>query len=87
MIAIREEIAESKQGKLPREDNPLKHAPHTAGVRLADRVDAPLLARARRVPGALDARAASSGRRSARLNNALGDRKLICACPPIESYQ
>ena len=36
MIAIREEIRAVEQGKLDREDNPLKHAPHTAEMVTAD---------------------------------------------------
>ena len=36
MIAIREEIRAVEEGRLDREDNPLKHAPHTAAAVLAD---------------------------------------------------
>jgi glycine dehydrogenase len=35
MIAIRKEIAEVEDGHWPRDDNPLKHAPHTAAALLA----------------------------------------------------
>jgi len=35
LIAIREEIRAVEEGKLPREDNPLKNAPHTATALLA----------------------------------------------------
>ena len=41
MIAIRAEIAAVQEGRLPRDDNPLKHAPHTAAVVLADSWDRP----------------------------------------------
>ena len=53
MIAIREEIAEVERGEAPRQGNVLKNAPHTAAALLADRVAAPLRARARRVPAAV----------------------------------
>ena len=36
MIAIREEIRAVEQGRLPRDDNPLKNAPHTAAEATAD---------------------------------------------------
>src|SRR4029450_6976671 len=36
MIAIREEIRAVEEGRMDREDNPLKHAPHTAAVVSAD---------------------------------------------------
>ena len=39
MIAIREEIREIESGKAPREDNPLKNAPHTAAASAGRRVD------------------------------------------------
>ena len=65
MIAIREEIREIEAGKMPREDNPLKNAPHTAAALLARRVDAPLLARAGRLPRCPGCARTSTGRRSA----------------------
>ena len=36
MIAIRDEIRAVEEGRMDREDNPLKHAPHTAAVVVAD---------------------------------------------------
>ena len=56
--------ARSRRARWPREDNPLKNAPHTAAALLADRVDAPVHARARGVPRAVDCASTSSGRRS-----------------------
>ncbi len=52
MIQIRDEIRAIEEGKLDREDNPLKHAPHTATMVSAHRVDPRLPARAGRVPAA-----------------------------------
>ena len=50
MIAIREEIRRVEHGDWPQDDNPLKHAPHTAASLLDERMDARLLARSRRLP-------------------------------------
>ncbi len=82
----RRDRARSRTASAPRDGNVLKNAPHTAAVAAAERVDRALLAREGGVPGAVAARRTSSGRRSRRLNNVLGDRKLFCSCPPIESY-
>lgn len=41
MIAIRGEIKEIEEGRVPRDNNVLKHAPHTAAVVLADNWDRP----------------------------------------------
>ena len=49
MIAIRDEIAQVEQGVWPRDDNPLKHAPHTAEALLAAEWTASLPARAGRL--------------------------------------
>jgi glycine dehydrogenase len=57
LIAIREEIREIELGVADRTDNLLKNAPHTADMVIADEWDPRLRPRARRLPGALDARA------------------------------
>ena len=71
---------------MPREDNLLKNAPHTAGVAAGRRVDAPLHARARRLPAALRCAAHKFWPPVGRLNNVLGDRKLFCTCPDVSEY-
>lgn len=84
MIAIREEIREIEQGKAPRENNVLKNAPHTAEV-IAGIWDRPY----DRDLAAFPSRATRERKFwpvVGRINNAQGDRKLICTCPPIEEY-
>ena len=85
MIAIRAEIAEIEAGKMPREDNLLKNAPHTASALLTadwkhpydrDRAAFPLPF----------VRAAKFWPAVGRLNNVLGDRKLFCTCPDVSEY-
>jgi glycine dehydrogenase len=85
MIGIRREIAEVESGRSPREGNVLKHAPHTAEVVTQAEWNRPY-------PRALGAfpsrfvRASKFWPAVGRLNNVLGDRKLVCSCPPIDDY-
>ncbi len=85
MIGIREEIRAVEDGRLPREDNPLKHAPHTieaiASATWAHPYSRELAAFP--TPATRDRKFFPA---VGRLNNALGDRKLVCSCPPIEAY-
>jgi glycine dehydrogenase len=53
MIAIREEIRKVEAGQWPQDNNPLKHAPHTAASLMGADWDRPLLARDRRLPAGL----------------------------------
>jgi glycine dehydrogenase len=85
MIAIRKEIAEVEAGRQPREGNVLKHAPHTAEVVTADGWDRPYSRQLGRSPRPF-VRASKFWPAVGRLNNVLGDRKLICSCPPTEDY-
>src|SRR4051812_3694225 len=85
MIAIREEIAEIEAGKMSREDNPLKNAPHTAGALLAAEWPHPY-ARERAAFPLPYVRAAKFWPSVGRINNVLGDRKLFCTCPDITEY-
>lgn len=85
MIAIRGEIAKVESGQWPQDDNPLKHAPHTAASLLAadwthpySREEAaypvPALKRAKYWPPV------------GRVDNVYGDRNLFCACVPMSAY-
>ncbi len=85
MIAIRQEIREIEQGQLPRDDNPLKNAPHTADVCAADEWKHPY-GRSRAAFPSAHTRQNKFWPSVARVNNVLGDRHLVCSCPPIEAY-
>ena len=85
MIAIREEIRQIEEGKLPREDNPLKHAPHTVEACVSDEWTHPYSREVAAFPAPWT-RDRKFWPSVSRLNNAAGDRKLICSCPPIEEY-
>jgi glycine dehydrogenase len=84
MIAIRGEIAQIEAGRLPRDDNPLRHAPHTARAVCADAWPHayPRSLAAYPVPALAHAKYwAPVGR----VDNVYGDRHLFCTCPPLES--
>jgi len=85
MIAIREEIREVELGILDRHDNPLKHAPHTAAVVTADQWEH-AYGRERAAYPAPWLRERKFWPFVGRVNNAAGDRNLICSCVPIEDY-
>ncbi|MGC9236316.1 MAG: aminomethyl-transferring glycine dehydrogenase [Thiomonas sp.] len=85
MIAIREEIARVERGQWPREDNPLKAAPHTAASVLgADWAHA--YSREQAAFPTAAARANKYWPPVGRVDNAWGDRNLQCACLPIADY-
>jgi glycine dehydrogenase len=85
MIAIRGEIAKVEAGTWPRDDNPLKNAPHTAAALLgADWTHAYTREEAAfPVPGLRRTKYWSP---VGRVDNVHGDRNLFCSCPPLEDY-
>ena len=85
MIAIRHEIEQVGSGEYDRDDNPLKNAPHTAEMLIAgewkhayDRAAAAYPA-----PGGRQGKYWPPVRR---IDQAYGDRNLVCACPPPEAF-
>ena len=85
LISIRHEITEVEQGKLDKVDNPLKNAPHTAGVVTANEWNHSYSRQKAAFPLPYVA-AFKFWPSVGRVNDSHGDRSLICACPPIESY-
>jgi glycine dehydrogenase len=85
LIEIRNEIREVEEGKADKENNVLKHAPHTAAVITADVWDRPYGRQkaAYPLPFVQDAKFWPS---VSRIDNAYGDRNLVCSCLPIEEY-
>jgi glycine dehydrogenase len=84
MIAIREEIRQIEKGALDRDDNPLKHAPHTATAICAD--DWPH--RYSRRQAAYPVATLAAGKYwspVARVDNVYGDRNLFCTCVPVDA--
>ena len=85
MIAIRGEIKKVEDGQWSREDNPLKHAPHTIEACVSDDWKHGYSREIAAYPAPWT-RDRKFWPAVSRLNNALGDRKLVCSCPPIEDY-
>jgi glycine dehydrogenase len=85
MISIRQEIAEVESGARDRDDNVLKNAPHTAQMLLAEEWlhDYPRQQAAYPLASLRDNKYWPP---VARVDNAYGDRNLVCACLPIEAY-
>ena len=85
LILIRHEIMDIEEGRLPRDNNPLKHAPHTIDVitqsgwahpysREQAAFPAPWLREHKFWPAV------------SRIDSAYGDRNLVCTCPPMDTY-
>jgi glycine dehydrogenase len=85
LIGIREEIREIEIGVADRRDNLLKNAPHTADVVIADDWDR-AYSRERAAFPAPWTRDHKFWPAVGLIDNAAGDRNLVCACPPIEEY-
>jgi glycine dehydrogenase len=85
MIAIRAEIRDIEEGRADRAVNVLKMAPHTAEAVTADGWDRPY-SRERAAFPTPATKAHKFWPPAARVDNAYGDRNLVCACPPMEAY-
>jgi glycine dehydrogenase len=85
MVAIRGEIDAVGAGTWPRDDNPLRNAPHTAASVTADEWTHPYGREQAAFPVAA-LRAGKYWPPVRRIDAAGGDRNLVCACPPVESY-
>jgi len=86
MIAIRGEIDQIKHGKIDPVNNPLKQSPHTLKEVTSDDWDRPYSRKQAAFP--------LSGQEKnkfwpsvSRINNAYGDRNLICSCPSVEELE
>ncbi len=85
LISIRGEIDEIAAGVLDKADNPLKHAPHTQEVVISDSWDRGY-SRERAAFPAPWTRERKFWPAVSRVDNAYGDRNIVCSCPPIEAY-
>ncbi len=85
MMAIREEIRAIEAGTMDRENNPLKNAPHPATVAIASDWNHPY-SREQAVFPAPWTREHKFWPSVGRIDNAYGDRNLVCACLPMETY-
>ena len=85
MIAIREEIRLVETGAWPKDDNPLKHAPHTADTCVATEWQRPYTREVAAFPVkslVLQKYWPPVGR----VDNVHGDRNLFCSCVPVSAW-
>src|SRR6056297_3548495 len=84
MLAIRQEIRDIEEGRIDRENNPLKNAPHTVEDLVGDWDRPYSREQGCFPPGAF--RVDKYWPPVNRVDNVYGDRHLVCTCPPVESY-
>jgi glycine dehydrogenase len=85
MIKIREEIRDVADGKVDKDDNPLRNAPHTAQMCLAENWAHDYTRETAAYPVA-SLKQTKYWVPVARVDNVYGDRNLVCSCPPLEEY-
>ncbi len=86
MTAIAGEIAKVASGEWDAQDNPLKNAPHTAPMLLAEEWQHPYSRAEAAYPAGVDRRS-KYWPPVRRIDSAYGDRHLVCACPPPEAFE
>lgn len=85
MISIAGEAARIEKGELPKDDNPLVNAPHTAAEALAAEWTHPYSRMEAAYPAGDPDTAAKYWPPVSRIDNVGGDRNLVCSCPPMEA--
>jgi glycine dehydrogenase len=85
MIAIRNEIRKVESGEWPQDNNPLKHAPHTAASLMSEAWDRPYSRETGAFPLA-NLKHAKYWPPVGRVDNVYGDRNLFCSCVPVSEY-
>ena len=93
LIAIREEIRAVEEGKLDHDNNPLKNSPHTATMICDDNWPHPYTRQQAAYPAPWQ-KQSNVGTSNvwkfwpsvARIDNAFGDRNLMCTCPAPSEY-
>nr|WP_242022168.1 aminomethyl-transferring glycine dehydrogenase [Trichocoleus sp. FACHB-90] len=85
MISIRQEIEEIESGKVDAQDNVLKNAPHTAESLISSEWNHPYSREQAAYPAPWT-REHKFWPAVGRIDNAFGDRNLVCSCLPMEAY-
>ena len=86
MLAIAEEIGKVEAGVWPADDNPLVNAPHTAADLMRDDWIHPYSREQAANPDG-NQQANKYWPPVSRIDNAFGDRNLICSCPSIDEWE
>jgi glycine dehydrogenase len=86
LIEIRKEIGEIEKGIVSKEDNALKNSPHTVEDVVNENWSHPYSREAAAFPTS-EAKQNKFWPSVGRINNAFGDRNLVCSCVPISEYE
>ncbi len=86
MTGIYQEYQEVVSGRFPADDNPLGNAPHTALAVMDDVWDHPYSRKQAAFPAAVAADSNKYWSPVGRVDNAHGDKNLICSCPPMQAF-
>ncbi len=86
LISIKQEILDVESGKSDKIDNVLKNAPHTAKEIASDNWSHTYSREKAAYPTKWQ-KESKFWPSVGRIDNAFGDRNLVCACPPIEDYE
>jgi glycine dehydrogenase len=86
MLQIKKEINEIASGEADAHANVLVNAPHTLGQITADEWNLPYSREKAAYPLPYLKHMHKFWTTSGRVDNAYGDRNLVCTCPPVESY-
>ena len=84
MLAIREEARDIEEGRMDKDNNPLKNAPHTVEDLVGEWTRPYSREQACFPPGAF--RVDKYWSSVNRVDNVYGDRNLVCTCPPMSEY-
>jgi glycine dehydrogenase len=85
MLHIRKEIMAIETGSIDKLNNPLKNAPHTQHVVMAETWDRPYSRQEAAFPLEF-VRSNKFWPSVSRVNNTYGDRNLVCTCEPVSAY-
>ncbi len=86
LLQIHTEIEEVAKGDYPVDNSVLSNAPHTCAVITSDHYNKPYTREKAAFPLPYVKQNGKFWPTVGRVNNAHGDRNLVCTCPPIESY-
>ncbi|MDX3912927.1 MAG: aminomethyl-transferring glycine dehydrogenase [Pseudosphingobacterium sp.] len=86
LLAIRREIAAIESGAVDKNENVLKHAPHTLAVVSANEWNRPYTREEAAYPLPYVA-THKFWPAVGRVNDSYGDRSLVCSCPPLSEYE
>jgi glycine dehydrogenase len=86
LISIRDEARAIERGEIDKKDNPLKNAPHTQAMVVATHWAHPYTREQAAFPAPWT-REHKFWPAVARIDNAYGDKNLMCSCPSVEAYE